>query len=424
MSNWTTTNLTDANHFEYLNGLWKGKKPPFEEAVVIRNTNFRNDGILNLNNVALLNVESKQLKSRKLKRGDIIIERSGGGPKQPVGRVCYFNSRSNQPHSFSNFTTTLRIKDTRTFLPLFVHYYLLHLYNSNFTVPLQRATTGIRNLDFNAYQQAPIPKPEKQEQEQIAAVLWKIQCAIETEEKLIVTLHELKQSVMHQLFRCGLRNEKTKETNLGIVPESWQETYIADFGEVVTGTTPKTVERRFYAGGTFPFIAPGDLGATTKIYHSQKFLTEVGLSESRVLPKNTVCFVCIGSTIGKVGITTQERSTTNQQINSIIVKEEFDPFYVCYLLTYFSDYISTFASQSPVPIMSKGKFQQVLLNSSRDKDEQREIAKILSVIDAIIEAHEGKEITLQELFKTLLNQLMTGEIRVADLDIDVTEIQP
>jgi type I restriction enzyme S subunit len=215
MTSWQTTTLADTAKFEYLSGLWKGKKPPFEKAVVVRNTNFRNDGILDLSDVAILDVETRQLESRRLRKGDIIIERSGGGPKQPVGRVCYFNVDDSRPHSFSNFTTTLRIKDLDAYLPLFVHYTLLHLYQSGFTFPLQRATTGIRNLDFGAYQEAKIPILPKPEQKKIAAVLWKLQRSIQLEEKLATTTKELKHAAMHQLFTHGLRNEPQKETEIG-----------------------------------------------------------------------------------------------------------------------------------------------------------------------------------------------------------------
>ena len=234
---------------------------------------------------------------------------------------------------------------------------------------------------------------------------------------------ELKQSAMHQIFTRGLRREPQKDTEIGTVPESWQPTMIGDFGEVVTGTTPKTAERGNYDGGTFHFIAPGDLGSTTQIYNAAKRITDAGIEVSRVLPKHSVCFVCIGSSIGKVGITTQECSTTNQQLNAIIVNERFEPFFVCYLLAYHSQYVSSFASPSPVPIMSKGKFEKIPLYTSPDRDEQREIARIFCAIDAKIQVHERKRATLQELFKTTLHQLMTGQIRVANLDIDVSEIQ-
>lgn len=264
--------------------------------------------------------------------------------------------------------------------------------------------------------------PLRPEQEKIAAVLWTVQRTIRAEDELIVAAMNLKRSAMRQLFTRGLRGQPQQETDIGDVPLNWQQTAIKKLGEVITGTTPRTADRGNYDGGTFHFIAPGDLGATTQIYTAEKKITEAGLAVSRVLPKHSVCFVCIGSSIGKVGITTQERSTTNQQINAIIVNDAFNPFFVCYLLDYYSDHISTFASPSPVPIMSKGKFEQVELYAPRDKDEQTEIATILAAIDAKIEIHERKRATLQELFQTMLHQLMTAQIRVTELDIDTSEV--
>ena len=52
-------------------------------------------------------------------------------------------------------------------------------------------------------------------------------------------------------------------------------------------------------------------------------------------------------------------------------------------------------------------------------DEQKEIANILSNIDKKIQQAESRKQTLQALFKTVLNQLMTGKVRVKDLDIEV-----
>ena len=95
--------LENPNFFDFGNGLWKGKKPPFRKVTVIRNTNFTDSGKIDYSNVAVLDVEEKQFEMRSLRLGDIIIERSGGGPKQPVGRVVFFDNK-NGDYSFSNFT--------------------------------------------------------------------------------------------------------------------------------------------------------------------------------------------------------------------------------------------------------------------------------------------------------------------------------
>src|SRR5262245_21317682 len=104
---WSWTTLSDAKLFELNSGLWKGKHGPLTEASVISNTNFTRFGSLDLSDVAVLQVETRQLETRTLQRGDIVVERSGGGPKQPVGRVCYFDSTAAGPFSFSNFTSTI-----------------------------------------------------------------------------------------------------------------------------------------------------------------------------------------------------------------------------------------------------------------------------------------------------------------------------
>lgn len=140
------------------NGLWKGKKPPYVTAKVIRNTNFRKGGLLNLDDVAVLEVEQKQFEKRQLRFGDIVLEKSGGGPKQPVGRVICFEEQGDD-FSFSNFTTAIRVKEPQLVNYLFLHKYLSFLYDSGATEPLQRQSTGIRNLDFKTYKELLIPLP-------------------------------------------------------------------------------------------------------------------------------------------------------------------------------------------------------------------------------------------------------------------------
>ena len=76
---------------DFYNGLWKGKEAPYINVGVIRNTNITKDGNLDDSEIAYLDVEKKQFVKRKLIFGDIILEKSGGGPKQPVGRVIIFN---------------------------------------------------------------------------------------------------------------------------------------------------------------------------------------------------------------------------------------------------------------------------------------------------------------------------------------------
>jgi type I restriction enzyme, S subunit len=127
--------------------------------------------------------------------------------------------------------------------------------------------------------------------------------------------------------------------------------------------------------------------------------------------------VCIGSSIGKVGMTVQGTSATNQQINSILCHESHDPHFVYYLLDRFSAYWRRFATFGPVPILSKGRFETVKVGVPTTKGEELKIAEALKALDAKAEVHMRKCVTLRALLRTLLHKLMTAQIRVHHLSL-------
>ena len=153
---------------DYRGGLWEGKKPPFIRIGVIRNANFTKKFTLSFDNIAYLNVEEKQFLSRRLEFGDIIIEKSGGGENQPVGRPVLF-LKTDGDFSFSNFTQMIRIADKEIVLPSFLQQVLVAFYVSGETVKLQSNTTNLRNLDFKGYLDLFVPLPPLSIQKAIVA---------------------------------------------------------------------------------------------------------------------------------------------------------------------------------------------------------------------------------------------------------------
>lgn len=152
---------------EFRSGLWKGEKEPLRTVKILRNTNFAKGGFLDLSDVAEHPVEEKQLETRRLQYGDILLEKSGGGPTQPVGRVALFGL-SEGDYSFSNFTARVRVVNNKA-NPLFVWLMLNAIYQRGGTEGLQKQTSGIRNLDNPAYQALKIPLPPLEVQQQIVA---------------------------------------------------------------------------------------------------------------------------------------------------------------------------------------------------------------------------------------------------------------
>jgi type I restriction enzyme, S subunit len=272
----------------------------------------------------------------------------------------------------------------------------------------------IRNLS--------IPLPSQSEQQKIAYILTTIQQAIEKQERIIKTIQELKKALMHKLFTEGLNHEPQKQTEIGLIPQSWEVIDVSKIGEIITGTTPPTKNKDYYSDGIYPFISPADIGKVKYIMDSEKKVSQKGLNVSRILPKNSILCVCIGSTIGKVGLTFSDRSCSNQQINSIVCSSEYNPVFYYYNLLFYSSIWKTLATPSPVPILSKGKFTKAKVSYPKDMKEQKVIADILSTVDSKIEFQNLYKSHLEELFKTMLNQLMRGQIRVQNIDFEGEEL--
>jgi len=306
-----------------------------------------------------------------------------------------------------------------------ISYEYLHYFLSNIYGYIRRLTGDKDRSGLNKQIIGNIPffYPPLPEQQKIASILSTIQTAKEKTENIIKATKELKKSMMKHLFTYGsvpvedAEKVPLKETEIGMIPEHWGVNRIKGLGEVITGTTPSTKNKEYY-GEKYQFISPSDLGNTKYIYSTGKYLSDKGLQVSRVLPKDTVLVTCIGSTIGKTGMTFEEQSSTNQQINSIICSKAFNAHFIYYYLTFNADMIKSFASTVAIPILNKSNFEEIMVISPT-LNEQQQIAVTLSVIDTKIEAEETKKQALDTLFKTLLSLLMTGKLRVKDVEIPV-----
>ena len=183
----------------------------------------------------------------------------------------------------------------------------------------------------------------------------------------------------------------------------WKEYKISNIGKVVTGKTPRTSISDNY-GGTIPFLSPSDDMESKHVPTTARCLTEKGLSEVKncLIPKNSICVSCIGSDMGK-SVITDRSIVTNQQINSIIPSESFDPHFVYYLMQGKRKEIRFIGRNgTAVPILNKSAFSDLTIMAP-DIDEQRRISSFLSSLDDKIAVNrricENLEAQAQALFK-------------------------
>ena len=196
-----------------------------------------------------------------------------------------------------------------------------------------------------------------------------------------------------------------KETELGLIPEEWDLAEVGEVGQVVTGSTPSTKRPEYYSG-RYSFIAPGDLGDHTYVSNVAKTLTEEGLAVSRSLPPETVLVVCIGATIGKTGITSDEKSATNQQINAVIPSDGISAQYLYYALTHRAPELPSLAGRAAVPIVNKSNFAKFKVTLP-SLPEQRAIAHVLRTVQRAKEATEKVIATARTLKQSLMRHLFT-----------------
>ena len=136
---------------------------------VLRTTNFTNIGAIDYSDVVERDIPEKKVDSKRLYPGDIIIEKSGGSPTQPVGRVVFFNS--DELFLCNNFTSVLRPNPEKVY-PKYLHYILFANHTYGLTGGFQNKTTGIINLQLTRYvEKTKIPLPPLEQQKKIASIL-------------------------------------------------------------------------------------------------------------------------------------------------------------------------------------------------------------------------------------------------------------
>lgn len=151
-----------------IGGQWIDSGGNLVTVKVIKGTNFTKDGHSNYSDITSIEVDSNKFEKRKLQKGDIIIEKSGGSSRQAVGRVLYFNLNDTD-FTCSNFTARLRIKSDKTNIVISQYIYILlnQIYMRGLTFGYQTGKSNLKNLNLKRFLSIKIPMPPKIIQESI-----------------------------------------------------------------------------------------------------------------------------------------------------------------------------------------------------------------------------------------------------------------
>lgn len=377
-------------------------------------------GRLDLSEVSTMHFTDEEIEAKALKKGDLLVCEGGD-----IGRSAIWSGEL-EKCSFQNHLHRLRPK-TPDVLPHFVMYYLQAGFTQLGIYEGAGNKTTIPNLSRNRLAALEIPRPPKPEQEKIAAVLWKVQKAVEAQDKVVRTARELKAATMQCLFTFGLRNEPLKESELGFMPQSWDPQPIPELCDILSGGTPRKSVAEYWKGN-IPWVSGKDLkfpSLDDVTDHVSKEGVEAG---SRVAPRDSVLLLVRGMGLAKdlpVAVITRPMAF-NQDVKALVSLGKYSgPFLRSAIYAGKERLLSKIVpSAHGTMTLNLDDVETFKVPCPSDPSEADEIASILNTLDRKIALHERKRTALRDLFQTLLYQLMTARIRVDDLDIDTSEVAP
>lgn len=331
------------------------------------------------------------------------------GRKGSVGEVAY-SSDEFWPIDTTYYVVQKRDHNWR-FLYHLLRYCDLTGLNSHSTIP------GLNREDAYKVQ---ITLPDRAVEDRLAAALDWIEEASRMEADAVARIVQLKAAAMDQLFRCGLRGEAQKDTEIGPIPDSWEVATIDKHFAVVSGGTPSRGNAAYWAGGTISWVKTTEVNYSV-ITETEEHITQAGLdgSAAKMLQPGTLLMAMYGQgvTRGKVGILGIEASCNQACAAVTPTDDEVAPRYLYHYLTSQYEAIRSLAHGGQQQNLNLDIVRKIGMAVPPTMDEQQEIVDVLDTLDSKTDLHRRKRAVLDQLFKSLLHKLMTGEISVYDLDL-------
>lgn len=374
---------------------------------------------IDLSEVDEMAISPAELAEKSLRPGDLLVCEGG-----EIGRAAIWDGEVSVM-SFQNHLHRLRPLSEKVDARFYV-YFLQSAFTQLGIFEGAGNKTTIPNLSRNRLAALDVPFPPLDEQRAVADSLRAVRRALSLHSKATATADELKRATMRELFTRGLRGETQRETEIGMLPESWSVRRLGDACTLSTGTTPST-KREDYYRGTIPFIKTADI-VNNRLRIASAHISEQARSDYNLTlyPAGTVLMAMYGQgkTRGQVALLEVSAATT-QNAAAIAPKENVivPSFLWHYLMSRYDD-LRGMGSLGHLSHLNLGYLREFPVPTP-SLQEQHAISVVLDAIDDKIDLHRRKSTVLEELFSSLLHKLMTGELSASSLALSaLTTIAP
>lgn len=386
---------------------WKGlKKDEYlnsGEYRIINGETLTSDGI-NWNKAGYITRERyDESPEIMLRENDILISKDG-----TIGKIGFVDIVE-KPTTVASGIFVIRNEHPEVINTKFIYHFLRSPYFKSF-IEMRTEGSVIPHLYQKDFVDLDFPLFSIEEQEKIASILNSIDNKIALNKGINNNLLQQAQAIYRSWFELY-------EPFEGDRPSDWFDGCVEDLAtEIVCGKTPPTKKTEYY-GEEVPFVTIPDMHNCVYTVTTERRLSALGAESQakKTLPINSICVSCIG-TAGLVTLT-PAKCQTNQQINSIIPKYDFSPYYIFLLMQTQSETINKYGqSGSTIVNLNKSQFGKlpVLIPSI---EVMKEFDKIVAPMFKILLSNSCENIYLAKIRDLLLPKLMGGEIDVSDIEI-------
>jgi type I restriction enzyme, S subunit len=403
---------------------------PFDEgnALVLRAADFTKDCKLRATIGAPRNIPQLKLGNRVLKDGDILIEKSGGSPDQPVGRVAFFDrGEDKEVYVHSNFLQLLRVAEG--FDKKFCYYLMAFLYSKGLVFRYQQQTTGIINLKLENYLKEKVSVPSVSVQRQIQEILSTIDRTITHTEALIEKYQQIKAGLMHDLFTRGIgadgklrpprhkAPELYRESSIGWIPKEWSFKSVESLGGLVTSGSRDWAQ--YYSNEGDLFIRIGNLTRehiNFRLEKVQYVLPPKNSDGQRTKLMGDDILVSITADLGIIGVIPKNLGDAyiNQHIALIRFSDRainsrfFGHFFASQAFQKYVDRMNDGGAKAGLNLPAVRAFPVVMTS----RNEQDTIVQKLDAIDIQVDIEKKVLLKLCQQKSGLMHDLLTGTVRV------------
>ena len=405
---WEVKRLNDISNITRLAGaeysdIWETDENG--EIIALKGNNIGRNKLFLEDTERITNEISNRLNRSKLSKGDIVFPCVG-----TIGKAAVINE-NNKYHINQNIA---KITPNNITNPLFLAYFLMsefvikeiYKYNTSSSQP----NVLVGNLrKFN------IITPTLEEQEKIASILSTVDEQIDNVDVLIEKNKELKKGLMQTLLTKGIGHTKFKKTEIGEIPEEWEVKKLKDICNVKGGKRlPKGFQLEDNNNG-FPYIRVADM-----------YMGGIKLNDIKYVPYDAVekiknyniskndLFISVAGTLGIVGEVPDELDNANLTENADKLCDiNMNKKFLLKVLQsqVIQKIIDAEKTSNAQPKLALTRIKEFMIPIP-SREEQEKIASILSSVDKKIDEYQKKKEKLEELKKGLMQQLLTGKIRV------------